>query len=83
MVSVSRLSMRYRKSYGAFKLGLMSTQISETPKISNSGQLWASNGRIFRQFPVLTHNFHSHMTRRAPFCTNIKVLKNNTGWPGS
>ena len=36
----------------------MSTQISEIMKISNSGQIWASDGRIFRRFPVLTQSFH-------------------------
>ena len=37
----------------------MSTETSENPNISNSDQIWGSNGRIFHQFPVLTHNFHS------------------------
>ena len=36
----------------------MSTEISENLKISNSDQIWGSDGRIFHQFPVLTHNFH-------------------------
>ena len=68
MVWVSCPSMRSRKSCRGIKLRLMSTHISENPKISNSGQLWASDGRIFRQFPVLTHNFHPGVTRRAPTC---------------
>ena len=36
----------------------MSTETSENLKISNSDEIWGSNGRIFHQFPVLTHNFH-------------------------
>ena len=36
----------------------LSTEISENLKIWNSDQIWGSNGRIFHQFPVLTHNFH-------------------------
>ena len=36
----------------------LSTEISENLKISNSDQIWGSDGRIFHQFPVLTHNFH-------------------------
>ena len=68
MVSASCPSMRSRKSYWGSKLSLMSTKISKIVKISNSGQLWASDGRIFRQFPVLTHNFHQPVTRRAPSC---------------
>ena len=68
MVWVSCPSMRCRKILWCFKLSLMSTQISENRKISNSGQLWASDGRIFRQFPVLTHNFLQPVTRRAPTC---------------
>ena len=47
MVSVSCPSMRSRKSYWCFKLTLMSTEISKIMKISNSGQIWASDGRIF------------------------------------
>ena len=83
MVSVSCPSMLSRKSCWCFKLTLMSTEISENRKISKSGQIWASDGRMFRQCPVLTHNFHQTVTRRAPSCTNTKVLRSNTGWPGS
>ena len=68
MVWVSCPSMRSRKSWRGLKFSLMSAQISNNVNISNSGQLWASDGRIFRQFPVLTHNFHQTVTRRAPSC---------------
>ena len=88
-VWVSCPSMRSRIICRAFKVGLMSTQISETMKISNSGQLWASDGRIFRQFPVLTHNFHQPVTRRAPSCKGclraLRVIRwqgqTGTNWP--
>ena len=57
--------------------------LSENQKISNSGQIWGSDGRVFRQFPVLTHNFQIKVTRRAPSCKTSMELKSNTGWPAS
>ena len=58
MVWVSCPSMRSRKSCLASKLWLMRTRTPENTNISTSGQLWACNGRICCQFPVLTHNYH-------------------------
>ena len=68
----------------------VSTELSKKNlKISNSGQLWASNGRSFRRFPVLTHNFHQTVTRRAPSCKGgfrvLRVIRRRgqtgTNWP--
>ena len=89
VVWVSCPSMRCRRSCRVRKVGLMSTQISENLKISISGQLWASNGRIFCRFPVLTHNFHQTVTRRAPSCKGylraLRVIRRRgqtgTDWP--